>query len=164
MARTYTGRFQLNCTGTYTKDDAVGNDIVQTVSESITKTITSGSGADMCSRVIKKTGTATTTPAALVDLSGTSTDDFGDTTDAAEVLAVLVQNTGASVNLLIGGESADITWCASGSEWIVPPNGFCFFYTSSAAGMPVTATTADKISGQSASSTTTYEITVWYRP
>src|SRR5687768_12816854 len=98
MARTYTGRMQLNCTGTYVKDDAVGDDLKQLVNEQITKTITSGTGADMCSRYIKKTGTATTTPADAVDLSGTSLDDYGDATDAAEILAILIKNTGSSVN------------------------------------------------------------------
>jgi hypothetical protein len=161
MALTYTGRVAVNITGTYTNDGAVGNDLTQLVSESISKSVTSGTGADMANIYVKKTGTATTTPADALDCSGTSTDDFGVTTAMTEILCVLIKNTGSSVPLIVGGEAGDILQFAA--DTIVPPDGFLLVYTSNAAGMAVTATTADTIAVQTASSTTTYELSVWGR-
>lgn len=158
MALTFTGRMNLSLTGTYTSDAAVGNDITQLVSETISKTLTSGTGADQANRYVKKTGTATTTPADALDCFGTSLDDFGTTTDMAEILLILIKNTGATNNLIVGGEAGDITWLAA--DLIVPPEGFALLYAGGAAGMPVTATTADTIAVTAAASTTTYELTV----
>jgi hypothetical protein len=161
MALSYTGRFNLQISGTYVNDGAVGNDVTQSVSESISKTITSGVGADMANRYVKKTGTATTTPADVIDCSGTTTDDFGTTTDMSEILCILIKNTGSTNALIVGGEAGDIVNLAA--DLVVPPDGLAVLYSSNAAGMAVTATTADTISVQTASSTTTYEISVWGR-
>jgi hypothetical protein len=161
MALTYTGRVAVNITGTYTNDGAVGNDLTQLVSESISKTITSGTGADMANIYVKKTGTATTTPADVIDCSGTTADDFGVTTAMTEILCILIKNTGSTNPLIVGGEAGDIVNLAA--DLVVPPDGFAILYSSNAAGMAVTATTADTISVQTASSTTTYEISVWGR-
>lgn len=158
MAQTFTGRLSIGISGTYTNDAAVGADVTQLVSETVNVSITSGVGANQANRYVKKTGTATTTPADAVDLSGTSADDFGTTTDMTEILLIFIKNTGSSVNLIVGGEAGDITWLAA--DLIVPPGGCALLYAAGASGMPVSGGSTDTIAVTSASSTTTYEITI----
>lgn len=170
MAKTGdTGRFQVQLTGGMTKTvSGGGSPVKQALSKTITWSLIDGLGALGYNVIYTKSGTANSTPAAAIDLAGTSTDDFGDTSACTEALLILAENSGTTQPLIVGGESADIVSLGAGHSWLVPVgdgtnNGFCLMGAPGAGGMAVTATTADKISVATASSTTAYTIYVLAR-
>lgn len=158
MAKSASGRLSVTLTGSVVKT-ATGGDLTQAISESIAEVLTNGSGANQFNRYKKVSGTATDTPAAAVDLSGTSTDDFGDTTDLSKVRLILITNTDAANNLIVGGETADLVFLTD--PMTLRPGMQILVVDMSATAIVVTATTHDKISVAAESGlTATYEITV----
>lgn len=146
MATSLTARLISTLTGTYSKTNTFGGDpsISIPTDLNISTTFANGSGANQVNRYASKSGTATDTPAVALDLSGTSTDQLGTTTDLTKVRVLIVKNTDAANKLIVGGESADLVWLTDPITLLPGETVIRHVPTSTAAA--VTAASKDKIS------------------
>lgn len=110
MSKSLTARLVGTLTGTYGKTNTFGGDQSIAIPSDLNfnTAFSDGSGANQVNRYASKQGTTTDTPAVALDLNGTSSDQFGDTTDMTKVRAVVIKNTHATNNLVVGGQSTDI--------------------------------------------------------
>lgn len=170
MATSGTARFLMSLIGSYEKAQP-GGTLKQPISEKLDMSFLDGVGELQFNRYFKKTFAATTTPAVLIDLSGTDVDDFGDVTAATEVVAVIVKHLspGGGI-LLVGGGANDIVDMGANFVRKVRPGanattkpGLDVFLAPDANGSPVTAATGDKITGTASAGTINGEIIVLAR-
>jgi hypothetical protein len=168
MAKSASARLLFSLVGSYVKT-ATGGDLTQPINEKLDLSLTDGVGELQFNRVFKKSGTATTSAAVAIDLSGTDTDDFGDVTAATEVVAVIVKHkTPGGGNLLVGGGANDIADFATihtvrpGINATTKP-GLLFWIAPDGNGSPVAAGTADKITVDTSAGSVAYEIIVLAR-
>lgn len=110
MATSLTARLISTLSGTYGKTNTFGGDPAITIPADLNfnTSFANGNGANEVNRYASKQGTTTDTPAVALDLNGTSTDQLGQTTDMTKVRVIVIKNTHATANLVVGGQSTDI--------------------------------------------------------
>jgi hypothetical protein len=127
---------------------------------SIEAQFSSGTGEGQVDRVWSFTGTATTTPADA-DLAGSLASAIGaGNVVLAEIVAILVKNTGSTNNLLLGGVANGVGILNGATDEIVILPGGGLLYYPGPAGLAVANGSSDQLRFAAAASTTTYQVTV----
>lgn len=118
---------------------------------SLATAFSDGVAAGNADRIFRDTRTLTASASETLDLSGSLTDIYGDAVVFADLRAIVVvadaTNTN-NVNVLRGTTSPETSlplFLASGDGIAVRPGGMFVWTCPDATGIPVTATTADKI-------------------
>lgn len=131
-----------------------------------TNELTTGTSADQADRLYQARLTLSTSGTTSLDLSGSLTDDLGQTTVFAKVKGIAIYNreTTAGLALVIGGNANPLSTIFSDAsdEVKVGPGGM-FLLTSPVDGYAVTAGTGDilDITNPSGSSTVSFDIVIW---
>lgn len=140
-----------------------GSGIARTAHEFVKAlTFESGTTDGTVDRVWSGTATATTTPT-TIDLAGTgitSNVAGGATVTFADLQMLIVENTGTSGNILVGGgtNAVGITNGTTDSD-VIPPGGFLFRHFGTA-GLAVTPTTGDILQIKSSAGSVTYRVLI----
>lgn len=132
--------------------------------EAFTLAITDGTGADQAQNVFCDERTITASSSENLDLSGSLTNVFGTTIAFTAIKAIMVIASAGNTNNVIVGATASAQFVGpfgDATDTIVLGPGDIFLVTRrSAAGMPVTLTTADllKIANSGGTTSVTYRI------
>jgi len=127
---------------------------------------TSGSGANQINKVWSDRRTLAASATENLDLAGVLADALGATITFTAIKAILIKAAaGNTNNVVVGGHAtaAFIGPVVDATDKIsVPPGGLVLLVNPSAAGWPVTATTADllKIENSAAGTGVTYDVTL----
>lgn len=165
MALTGSAKFNLDFTHTKTGD---GQSAYNVINHALTLQFTDGVAAGNANRIWQDTRTLSASASETIDLSGVLEDLFGDSAVFADVrlVAVTALSTNTNnVNVLRGTTSPETglpLFLASGDGIPVRPGGAFLWMCPDATGIPVTATTADKITFTNSAGSTdvTYTVTV----
>lgn len=114
---------------------------------------TDGTSVDRVHTVAVSFGTGTSP----IDLAGTLTSQIagGAVTTFVDLQLMIIENTGTSGDLRVGGVAASAPFISATTEYIpVLPGGFIMFHFGNA-GLPITATTADLVKVVSSTGTVT---------
>jgi len=124
--------------------------------------VTSGTGAGQADRIY--TDAAKSISAAFdYDLSGSLLDAFGAAFVLARVRALYVKAADAnSGNVIMGNDAASplLGFGAITHTWAIPPGGFFYVFNPSAAGWPITATTADILQFTPSAGTQVFDLAI----
>lgn len=128
----------------------------------LTATVANGTGAGQADRVY--TDSAKSISAAFdYDLSGSLLDAFGAAFVLARVKAIYVKAADAnSGNVILGNDAASpaFGFGAITHTWAIQPGGIFFVYSPTAAGWPITATTADILQFTPSAGTQVFDLVV----
>lgn len=103
--------------------------------------IANGTGSGQADRVYRASPSISAAANLDLDLIGALEDAFGAAVTFAKVKHILVRNTSATGTLSLkpGASAAWVALLATGSEVIIPANGFALFGTETGNGIAVTA-------------------------
>jgi hypothetical protein len=136
-----------------------------TIAQAFTWTISHGTGANQAQQCYQGVRTLTTGATEDLDLQGALTNLFGTTLFSAlkfiAVSAAAANTTNITISRPAGATGVTLFGAVSGSLAPLKPGGFFAFADPSAAGVPVTASTADLITiTNSAGASATYTVVI----
>lgn len=141
-----------------------GNNVNAPFAFSIADDLASGTAIDQADLAWWDSARSLAATSEEIDLAGSLTDPFGDTVTMARVKGLYIKNnsTTAGETLKIGGAASNafLLFDNSSDIYELGPDGIFMVWEPSAAALPVTAGTGDKLKIDSGSATLTYDILV----
>lgn len=165
MASNLTSRVSVQVDATLVADATIGS-VQQNIGYRVANAMLDGAGLNQANQVYSGRRTLAASANESLDLSGGLTNAFGTTLTFTKVKAlVIVAATGNTNDVIVGGAASNgfISWVGAADDTVkVKPGGMFVISAPTAAGLPVTAATADllKVANSAGGSSVTYDIIV----
>lgn len=165
MASTLTSAVTVQVAANLQDSVAIGN-VAHTIAFSVANSLTNGTGANQANQVHTSRRTIPASSNESLDLAGGLNNAFGTALNFTAIKAIVISAAATNTNdVVIGGAATNgfNSWAGSATDTVkVKPGGLFVIAAPTAAGYPVTATTADllKIANSGAGSGVTYDIVI----
>lgn len=144
QAETFSGRVQINVTGTYSKagDLSTAKDRLEKAFEQL---FTNGTGSGQANKQFHDARSLEAGANESLDLAGGLTDTFGNSLTFTKIKFLLIANTSTTQTLSVGGGGVNsfINWVADATDIVKIGPGATAVLICDPAGVTVTADTGD---------------------
>ena len=131
------------------------------IAKAYLKHLLTGTGTDQSNWVWSDTGSATGAATSL-DLYGVLLNKFGETINGAKLKGILLITPSTnSTNLELVMPASGVPFMLAATDAMLLPPDTCVLWSSSGAGITITATTGDLVNLHATSGTCAYDIVLW---
>ena len=165
MASTLTSKVSVNVDATLAAGVAIGN-VQHDIGYRVANAMADGAGLNQANQVYSARRTLAASANESIDLSGSLTNAFGTSLTFTKIKALIVAASAANTNdVIVGGAATNgfISWVGAATDTVkVKPGGVFVITAPTAAGLAVTAGTADllKVANSAGGTGVTYDIIV----